>query len=107
MGETGVIEKVLERVPWDAVPWLAPVLIVVLLMRKEIISLLFSGRNETAIEKLMLRMCGLFEKNLEYFGRVEGGVEDMCRNQQTIIEIVRDINRTQQREIEEMVRGRK
>lgn len=100
--EADLMEKAL-----NAAPWLAPLLIVAGFMRKEIGALLMSGRNESALETLLTRMCDLFEKNLEYFGRVEKGVESFVSNGDSLLDGQKDLLGVQRRILEEMVRDGK
>lgn len=104
--ETDLIGKALA-----AAPWMAPLLAMALLWRKEIGAVLTASRGDTALETLLGQMVKQFADNLEFFKSLNDQVERIERNGEALLKetertnvLIGDLNKTQQSILTEIVR---
>lgn len=81
-------------------PWAFIGLSVLMLLRKEIGTLLISGRSESRADSLMAQLVVQFSDNLEMFKTTGGHAASIARTNAEILEVQRQI-------YTEMVRGGK
>lgn len=89
----------------NAAPWLAPVLAVVILMRREIGALMMSGRADRAADAAMSTLVGQFDQNLKHFERLSSNSEKWLDEQRKTNVLIEGLHETQRSILTEMVRG--